>query len=319
MNDKQQSLILIVDDNPLNLQVLEHMLKRGGYKTVQLHNGQQAMDYFVQPKTYMKGEYQTARAQNSQPSMDFVQKKQPDLILLDIMMPGIDGIEVCRQFKKKESTRNIPVIFITALSGTDDKLKAFEAGGVDYMTKPFIPEEVLARINIHIELKRAMEQLKKMSVTDEMTGVFNRRWAYEILVKQIEIAKREGSSFIVCYVDIDHLKIINDTYGHAEGDILINTVVNSFKEVIRTSDYIFRMGGDEFLLLFPQAKLQESDNLIKRLRNKLCQQKINGFPIDFSFGFSQFRVGDTLSPDELIKMADSDMYDAKTKKKAILT
>jgi len=291
MNDKQQSLILIVDDNPLNLQVLEHMLKRGGYKTVQLHNGQQAMDYFVQPKTYMKGEYQTARAQNSQPSMDFVQKKQPDLILLDIMMPGIDGIEVCRQFKKKESTRNIPVIFITALSGTDDKLKAFEAGGVDYMTKPFIPEEVLARINIHIELKRAMEQLKKMSVTDEMTGVFNRRWAYEILVKQIEIAKREGSSFIVCYVDIDHLKIINDTYGHAEGDILINTVVNSFKEVIRTSDYIFRMGGDEFLLLFPQAKLQESDNLIKRLRNKLCQQK----------------------------MADSDMYDAKTKKKAILT
>jgi len=319
MNNEQQSLILIVDDNPLNLQVLGNLLKRSGYKTVLAQNGQQAMDYFVQPKTLGRGEYKTLLAQNSQQPMDFVQKKQPDMILLDIMMPGIDGIEVCRQLKKKEGTRNIPVIFITALSGTQDKLKAFEAGGVDYITKPFIPEEVLARINVHIELKKAMEQLKKMSVTDELTDVFNRRWAYEILAKQIEIAKRESSSFIVCYVDIDHLKIINDTCGHAEGDILINTVVNSLKEVIRTSDYIFRMGGDEFLLIFPQAKFQESDNLIKRLREKLCQQKINGFPIDFSFGFSQFRVGDTLSPDELIKIADSDMYDAKTKKKAILT
>ncbi len=289
MNDDKKPLILIADDNSLNLKILENMLKRKGYQTVLAENGHQALE--------------------------LLQNQEPDIILLDIMMPGVNGIKVCQSLKEKESTKNIPVLFITALSDTKDKLKAFRAGGVDYITKPFIQEEVLARINVHIELKKAMERLKALSVTDEMTGVFNRRWAYEILAKQIEITNREGSSLVVCYIDIDHLKIINDNYGHAEGDRLINTVVNVLKNVIRTSDYIFRMGGDEFLLIFPKAKLTDSDNMIKRIRESLRDKKMKDIPIDFSFGFSEFQAKDNLLPDELIKMADSNMYKQKTKKK----
>jgi len=288
MNDDKKSLIFIADDNPLNLKILENMLKRKGYQTTLAENGHQALE--------------------------FLQNQQPDLILLDIMMPGVNGIKVCQSLKEKESTKNIPVIFITALSDTKDKLKAFRAGGVDYITKPFIQEEVLARVNVHIKLKKAMERLKELSVTDEMTGVFNRRWAYEILAKQIEITKRESSSLVVCYIDIDHLKIINDSYGHAEGDRLINTIVNALKSVIRASDYIFRMGGDEFLLIFPKAKLTDSDNMIKRIRESLRDKKMKGIPIDFSFGFSEFQAKDNLLPDELIKMADSNMYKQKRKK-----
>ena len=289
MNDDKQTLILIVDDSPLNLQLLRYFLERNGYKLELAPNGDQAME--------------------------FVRNQQPDLILLDIMMPGMDGIEVCRQLKEKEETKNIPIIFITALTGHQDKLRAFKAGGVDYITKPFMPEEVLARIKVHIELKKAIERLRKMSVTDEMTGVFNRRWAYEILAKQMFMAKREHSNLVVCYIDIDNLKIINDTFGHAHGDILINTVVDALKSATRASDYICRMGGDEFLLIFPKAKLVDSDSLIKRIRENLHHQKINGLPIDFSFGFFEFHYEDSLSPDELIKMADSNMYRQKNRKK----
>jgi diguanylate cyclase (GGDEF)-like protein len=292
MNDDEKSLILMVDDNQQNLQVLGNLLKKNGYKPVAALNGPNALE--------------------------FAQSNPPELILLDILMPEMDGIETCRRLKEQELTKNIPVIFITALSDTKDKLKAFHAGGVDYVTKPFVQEEVLARINVHLKLKKALEKLEKMSVTDEMTGVFNRRFAYEILAKQIEMAKRERSSFVVCYIDIDCLKTINDTYGHAEGDILINTVVNSLKRVIRASDYIFRMGGDEFLLIFPKAKLTDSDNLIERLRKQLNHQNIHGFSIDFSFGFSEFHAEDNLSPDDLIKRADSKMYKTKMSKKTKL-
>ncbi|MCK5877437.1 MAG: diguanylate cyclase [Candidatus Marithrix sp.] len=285
----KKSLILIVDDNPQNLQVLGSILKEHGYKP--------------------------AAAQNGEKAIEFVQKKIPDLILLDIMMPGMDGIEVCRRFKVQESTKDIPIIFITALSEIQDKLKAFAIGGVDYITKPFIAEEVLARINVHLNLKAALEKLRFVSITDEMTGVFNRSFAYEILNKQIETAKRTKEDFIICYIDIDNLKKVNDTFGHAEGDLLINKVVDALKKITRVSDYIFRMGGDEFLLIFPRIQLNDFNGLINRIRYQLNNEKICEQPIDFSFGFAEFDYRQHISPDELINIADSDMYKVKLQKR----
>ena len=286
----KKPLILIVDDNPQNLQVLGSMLKEHDYKP--------------------------AAAQNGDKAIEFVHKKIPDLILLDIMMPGMDGIEVCRRLKSQESTRDIPIIFITALSEIKDKLKAFAIGGVDYITKPFITEEVLARINVHIKLKEALEKLLQVSITDEMTGVFNRRFAYEILSKQIETTKRTKENFIICYIDIDNLKKINDTHGHSEGDLLIGKVVEALKQITRSSDYIFRMGGDEFLLIFPGIEIQQINNLIDRIRQQLNNQEIHNQPIDFSFGFAEFAPEKQhYSPDELINIADSGMYKLKLQKK----
>jgi diguanylate cyclase (GGDEF)-like protein len=288
-NHDNKPLILIVDDNQQNLQMLGSILKDKGYRP--------------------------AMAQDGIKALEFVQKKRPDMILLDIMMPDMDGITVCHQLKKQDSTQKIPVIFITALSETSEKLRAFKAGGVDYITKPFVAEEVLARINVHIELKRALEKLEKMSITDELTGVFNRRFAYEILGKQIKMANKGGYSFVICYLDVDNLKKINDTYDHAEGDKLINTVVNSLKAVLSTSDYLFRMGGDEFLILFSNRQWLDAHHKIEATRKQLNQQKMCGIPIDFSFGLSECHAQEKLSPDELIKKADAMMYQVKMSKK----
>jgi diguanylate cyclase (GGDEF)-like protein len=290
INNDKPSQILIVDDSQLDLELLDHFMRENGYRTVTAQTGAEALE--------------------------FIQSNTPDLILLDMMMPIMDGISVCEQLKVQEGTHNIPVIFITALSDIQHKIEAFKVGGVDYIVKPFIQEEVLARVNVHLKLKKALEKLEEMSRTDPMTGIGNRRFAYEILAKQIEMVNREQSSFIVCYVDIDNLKTINDNHGHAAGDRLIKTVVDSLKGVIRSSDYLFRMGGDEFLIIFPKAKLDESEKLIERIRESLNKQTICGNPIDFSFGLSEFNAGASLSIDELIKRADSRMFKAKKIKKS---
>jgi len=292
INNYKALQILIVDDSPPDLELLAHLLTANGYKTVTALTGAKALD--------------------------LIQSNPPDLILLDMMMPKMDGISVCQQLKEWETIQNIPVIFITALSDILHKVKAFEVGGVDYIVKPFLKEEVLARINVHLKLKNALERLEEMSRMDPLTGIGNRRFAYDILPKQIEMVKREQSSLVVCYIDIDNLKRINDTYAHDEGDRLIKTVVNSLKGDIRVSDYLFRMGGDEFLIIFPKAKVADSEKLIERIRESLNKETICGLPIDFSFGFSEYPNAKGLSTaDELIKEADKRMLDDKRKKKVI--
>ncbi|MCP5104334.1 MAG: diguanylate cyclase, partial [bacterium] len=255
--------------------------------------------------------YKLAAARSGIQALEFVQRKKPDIILLDIMMPEMNGYEVCEKLKGNPDTAKIPVIFLTARTETESVVKGFEVGGVDYIVKPFVKEVVFARINVHVNLKKALERMERMLVTDEMTGVFNRRYAYQILARQVALAGREESGFVICYVDIDNLKKINDNYGHAEGDKLITTVTQFLGEVIRSTDYLFRMGGDEFMLIFPNAEIEESDSIIGRVRRQLKAQTIYGIPIDFSYGFSQFRFDDDISVEELIKKADDRMYEAK--------
>jgi diguanylate cyclase (GGDEF)-like protein len=235
---------------------------------------------------------------------------------MERVLPDMDSISLCRQIKQQELSKEIPILFVSAISNIKDKLQAFKAGCVDYVTKPFIPLELLARINVHIEILHGLKLLENRAVTDELTGLFNRRFAYETLAKNIEISKRNQQGFVVCYIDIDNLKIINDTYGHAEGDVLIKTAVESFKKVVRLSDYLFRIGGDEFLFVLPKAKIENSHKLVKRLRQELNHKKIQGIPIDFSYGFSEYHPNDNLTPEELIKIADFRMYQIKIRKKA---
>lgn len=289
MENNTKTSILVVDDNSTNLQVLGIILQEAGYKVSLAMNGIQALDY--------------------------AKKKFPDLILLDMMMPEMDGLEACKHLKKDDATRNIPIIFITALVDSESIVNGLNAGAVDYITKPFVKEEVLARINVHIKLRKAMTKLEEMSVTDEMTGIYNRRFAYHILSQQIKLAKREKDSFSVGFVDIDNLKIVNDTYGHAAGDRLIKTVVESLRHEVRESDYIFRMGGDEFLILFPRATQIEADNVIQRIKHKLKEQEVEEAPIEFCCGFSEYHPDSEMTVDDLITKADSCMYQEKMKKK----
>jgi len=282
-------IILVVDDNPQNLKLLTNTLRNVGYRVSVAQDGESAL----------------SRAKNA----------CPNLILLDIMMPKMDGIETCQQLRNQAKIGNIPIIFITALADTKTKLKAFRAGGVDFITKPFIEEEVLARVNVHIKLDKTLKEMEKLSITDTLTGAFNRRSAYKILTQQIEIAKREKESFIICYIDIDGLKRINDTHGHLVGDSLIKTVAKFIKNNIRTSDSLFRMGGDEFLIIFPNMNLQNFHSLINRIKKKLEQEKIRNVPIDFSVGFCEFHGDENVSCETLINKADAKMYKEKLNKK----
>ncbi len=288
IHDKE-SLILIVDDSPMNTQILGNMLDKNGYKLAMAKNGMEALDY--------------------------VNRKLPDLILLDIMMPEMDGFEACTKLKQIDSTKNIPILFITALSSISDKLKAFEAGGLDYITKPFIEEEVLARVKVHINLRKVMEKLEHLSVKDDLTGAFNRRFAYEVLDKKMNNAKRTHDNFALCYMDIDNLKKVNDNFGHSLGDQLINTFVYYLNDTIRSSDYVFRMGGDEFLILFPNTNLEESKILMKRLQDRLNERNINNLPLDFSLGFTEYRYNEDVGTNQLIERADAKMYEEKLRKK----
>jgi diguanylate cyclase (GGDEF)-like protein len=286
----KQLVILIIDENPEQIQELTELFQEQNYDLTLANNGEQALE--------------------------IIESNPPDLIVMERVLADIDGITLCKQIKQMELSKEIPILFVSAISKIQDKLQAFEAGCVDYVTKPFIPQELLARINVHIEILHGLKLLENRAVTDELTGLFNRRFAYETLAKNIEISKRNQQGFVVCFIDIDNLKTINDTYGHAEGDVLIKTAVESFKKVVRLSDYLFRIGGDEFLFVLPKAKIENSHKLIKRLRTELNHKKIHGIPIDFSYGFSEYHPNDNLSPEELIKIADFRMYQIKIRKKA---
>lgn len=282
--------ILAVDDNPRNLQVVGSLLREWKYKAV--------------------------LAQSASECLEYLKKRSPDLILMDILMPGMDGHEACTIIKNDIKNKHIPILFITALSDANSIVNAFNSGGVDYITKPFIREEVKARINVHLELKSTLEKLEKMAITDELTGVYNRRYATAVLKRELKNAKRLSSEFLVCGIDIDHLKRINDNYGHDAGDELIKKVVNEITHSIRETDYIFRMGGDEFLLVLPQTKLSEGQLLLERVHHKIHQKTIYGEIIDFSFGLAMFELDKECSIDKLLQIADDKMYEHKKEKKA---
>jgi len=288
-NKSQTSTILAVDDNPRNLQVIGSLIKKWGYNTV--------------------------LAQSASECLQYLYKNSPDLILMDILMPDMDGYETCRKIKADPKNKHIPILFITALSDTNSIVMAFKAGGVDYITKPFIREEVKARIDVHLELKATLKKLERMTITDEMTGVYNRRFANVILQRELKIARRLSQTFLVCGIDIDHLKQINDNHGHESGDSLIKKVVEGIKLSIRETDYIFRMGGDEFLLVLPNTKLSDGESLLKRVHHEIHQETIFGVPIDFSYGLAVFELDNECPIDKLLRIADDRMYKQKKLKK----
>ncbi len=225
MNDgdifkEKTPLVLIVDDVAKNLQVLGTILSKQNYKVAAANNGEQALKI----------------AGNT----------LPDLILLDIMMPGINGFEVCSRLKKDQKTADIPVIFLTAKIEPEDIIKGFEAGAVDYVTKPFNSVELLARTKTHLELKISRdllksknEQLKELAITDSMTGLYNHRYIIDNLVERIAEAKRYKQSLTVAMLDIDFFKKVNDVHGHLFGDFVLVRISTIIEESIRKTDILF--------------------------------------------------------------------------------
>ncbi|MBD2692245.1 diguanylate cyclase [Anabaena catenula] len=298
----EDCLILVVDDVKLNLQVIANILDKVGYEYTLVSNGNQALE----------------RAKSA----------RPDLILLDLMMPEMDGLEVCEQIQNNPELSEIPIIFISASKQQDHLLQAFEKGAVDYITKPFYAAELLARVRMHLELKYSRQELKKLlheqgelvkkletlANTDPLTGVWNRRYLLMIAEQEIKRSQRYYLSFAVLLIDIDYFKRINDTFGHSIGDEVIIFMTKTVLSYLRQVDSFGRFGGEEFVVLLPETNINAAIIVAERIRENINNQYIfvgeKKVSITVSIGIASYNSADK-TIDTIIQRADKALYQAK--------
>lgn len=298
----EEFLILVVDDVNQNLQVVGEILEKVGYGTTFATSGMQAIER--------------------------IKTANPDLILLDLMMPGINGLEVCEKIKSNSEFVNIPIIFLTASQDENHLLEAFEKGAVDYVTKPFKTPELLARVRTHLELKYTRDQFKKLldeqailteeleklATTDPLTGVWNRRHLFALAEREITRVHRYNRPLSLLIIDIDHFKIINDTYGHAGGDEVLAILAKTVLNCLRKADFFGRFGGEEFVAFLPETTLKTAVAAAERIRENLANIVISvdeqQIRITVSIGVASYQKED-LTIDALLQRADKALYQAK--------
>jgi two-component system cell cycle response regulator len=295
--------ILVVDDNEDNIEVLRVRLESWGYATDAAYEGKSAIAY--------------------------VEATPPDLILLDVMMPEISGIEVARHIKGNKSLPFIPIIMQTALDSTEDKVEGLEAGADDYITKPIDFAELKARLRSMLRIKRLQEALEErekellevnerllyMSQTDGLTGLDNRRHLNERIEEMFQHAKRLAEPFSLVMCDLDKFKSVNDTYGHQAGDEVLKQLAAILRDEAREIDRVGRYGGEEFMLLLPGTVLDAAVTFAERVR-----KRIEGHTFTFdggtltrtaSFGVSGWPHPKIENHDTLVRTADDALYVAK--------
>ena len=280
--------IMIVDDTKANIDILRKFLAKFGFKTTVALNGEMALE--------------------------LIPKVKPDLILLDVMMPGISGYDVCIRLKKDAELKNIPVIFITAKGETEDVVEGFGVGAVDFIMKPFRLEEVYARVKAHLTLSAAIKKLTQDNETDSLTGLFNRRTFLQKIENEAMRFKRNQKPFSILFGDIDLFKKINDTYGHAAGDAVLVNVSELLNTGKREIDQVARWGGEEFLILLPETDLNGAVLHGNKIRELISEKSITHegqeIQVTMSFGASEYNDGST-QIEKTIDLADRRLYLAK--------
>ena len=310
MQSEQTSTILVADDNPTNVLLLQRALSKHGYHVITADNGQAALE--------------------------LAREVKPDLILLDVMMPQHDGLEVCRLLTSEPETATIPIIFVTARVDSDEVVRALTMGGSDYITKPFILKEVLARIAVHLrlrqfenelvkrnqELERLSAQLADMNVElarltrkDPLTGLLNRRAWFETMVLEHERCRRYQSAYSILLLDVDHFKAFNDSQGHQAGDECLKRVAEGITAGCRTLDLIGRYGGEEFIVLAPETDNAGALALAERICACVDEMKLP-HPASPTSPWLTVSIGvATSTPNEpwegVVRRADQALYTAK--------
>lgn len=253
--DNYQFKILIVDDERTNLEILTRILKPGG----QL-NGSEPIH----------ANYALSVAKSGQSALKKAKEDRPDLILMDIIMPGMSGFEVLSALKSSDTTRSIPVIFITGLDSIEDEEKGFFLGAVDYITKPFHPSLVKARVKTHLQIVEQIRTIERLGLIDILTGIPNRRGFDNQMTSEWGLAIRGKKSIGLLMIDIDHFKQFNDLYGHQQGDEVLKTVAKVLTSTLRRpTDQVARWGGEEFAAILPDTDMQGAWMVAEGMRENI--------------------------------------------------
>ncbi|MES2116053.1 MAG: diguanylate cyclase [Pseudomonadota bacterium] len=227
LSPERRGRVLVVDDQPINIRMLHAVLAQ---------------------------EFEVFAATSGAQALDFCQKNKPDLILLDVVMPGMDGLEVCRRLKQDQETRAIPVIFVTAGTQPEEENACWSAGAADFVSKPVNPLTLRNRVLAHLQFKLHMDALQAMAFADGLTGVANRRLFDDTLESEFRRCGRGGAPLAMLMIDVDFFKRYNDRYGHQAGDECLKRVALTLKERLkRPYDLAARYGGEEFACLLPDT------------------------------------------------------------------
>ncbi|WP_444997179.1 diguanylate cyclase [Aliikangiella sp. IMCC44359] len=277
-------ILLIVDDQPANIQMLATILQ-DNYQIKVTTNGKDCL-----------------KIANNSP--------QPDLILLDIEMPDMNGYEVLRQLRASQVTIDIPVIFVTAKVDYDDEEMGLELGAVDYITKPIHPAIVKVRVKNQIMIKHQKDQLIQMALHDQLTKLYNRHYLMETARLKIAKSLRHKVPVSIAIMDLDHFKLINDNHGHEIGDKVLIAIGELLLGHTRKEDITARIGGEEFVIIFDHCNQIDVEVKANHLREKIEQLKPQQLNITASIGVSQLDFnGETL--EQLLNRADKALYQAK--------
>jgi len=296
--------ILLVEDNKMQADIIRVFLEKNGYDVSWVEDGMSA--------------FKAARTQ------------KVDIVLLDLVLPDIDGNEVCRWLKLDQSTRGIPIIMLTAKHSVDDKVASLEAGADDYLPKPFDEDELNARIYARLRAKLQEEELKQknrqledmltrveaLAIMDSLTGLYNRRRFEFVLEGEFKRATRYHIPMSCLMIDIDHFKMVNDSFGHQGGDTVLREMAQLIQTTIREVDTPARWGGEEFIVLSPNTPKEKANLAATRILNAIAQHTFSGVQggkITVSIGVAGIPDPAIDTKDKLVHAADLAMYAAKKK------
>lgn len=283
--------ILVVDDQAVNVQALYRVFAE---------------------------DHQVFVATSGEQALKICAEKAPDLVLLDIVMPGIDGYETCIRLKADVVTRDVPVIFVTGQNDEDAETRGLDVGAVDFITKPINPLVVRARVRTHVTLKRQSDQLRQIARVDGLTGVYNRRCFDDVLAREVRRSVRVGRPMALLMVDVDHFKRYNDCYGHPAGDACLQSVARALASTLtRPGDTVARYGGEEFACVLPETDHAGAiavgvmlEERVRRMAMPHEDSPTSGI-VTVSIGVASIDGLRPIAESALIEQADRQLYRAK--------